>query len=98
MSKDEVLAKLVDCAEELRASGVASLHVFGSTVNGRATPNSDLDIFIDQDRTRKFSLFDLVGVKLLIEDRLGVSADVATRESLHPMLRAGIERSAIRVF
>jgi predicted nucleotidyltransferase len=33
-----------------------------------------------------------------LEEEIGVEVDVTTRDSLHPMLRDDIERSAIRVF
>jgi predicted nucleotidyltransferase len=39
----------------------------------------------------------LVGIKLFLEDELGVEVDVTTRDSLHPMLREGIESSAVRL-
>jgi predicted nucleotidyltransferase len=41
---------------------------------------------------------DLVDIKLLLEDNLGLEVDVTTRDSLHPMLRDDIEKSAVRVF
>jgi len=41
---------------------------------------------------------DLVDIKLLLEDSLGLEVDVTTRDSLHPMLRDDIEKSAVRVF
>ena len=43
-------------------------------------------------------MVDLVGIKLYLEDSLGVPVDLATRDSLHPMLRENIEKSAVRVF
>jgi uncharacterized protein len=57
-----------------------------------------VDLFIDYDPNKKFSLVDLVTIKLYLEDALGVEVDVTTRDSLHPMLRKSIEQSAIRVF
>ena len=42
--------------------------------------------------------FDLVGIKHFLEDELGIEVDVMTRDSLHPMLRDDIEKSAVRVF
>lgn len=98
MVKIDAIEQLTAQADALREMCVTSLHVFGSTVDGRSTPASDLDIFVDHDRERKFSLFDLVGVKLLIERQLGIEADVTTRSGLHPMLRPDIERDAVRVF
>jgi predicted nucleotidyltransferase len=67
-------------------------------VRDDAKTDSDLDLFIDYDPTKKFSLVDLVGIKLFLEDALGVEVDVTTRDSLHPMLRKEIEQSALRVF
>lgn len=98
MVRIEAIEKLTAQADVLREMGVTSLHVFGSTIDGRSTAMSDLDIFVDHDPERKFSLFDLVGVKLLIERQLGIEADVTTRSGLHPMLRLEIERDAVRVF
>ncbi|MEJ2433829.1 MAG: DNA polymerase III subunit beta, partial [Pseudolabrys sp.] len=33
-----------------------------------------------------------------LEQSLGVEVDVTTRDGLHPMLRPGIEQSAVRIF
>jgi len=98
MNRTEALAKLKDCADAVKARGATSLYLFGSAVRDEAKADSDLDLFIDYDPTKKFSLVDLVGIKLLLEDALGVDVDVTTRDSLHPMLRKDIEQSAVRVF
>jgi predicted nucleotidyltransferase len=98
MNRDEAVAKLKSCADAVRARGATSLYLFGSAVRNQAKPDSDLDLFIDYDPKKKFSLVDLVGIKLLLEDELGVEIDLTTRDSLHPMLRNGIEQSAERVF
>jgi uncharacterized protein len=98
MTRTEAIASLRRYAGELQARGATALYVFGSTVREDARPDSDLDLFIDYDRGRKFSLFDLVGIKLFLEEALETTVDVTTRDSLHPMLRADIERSAVRVF
>jgi uncharacterized protein len=70
----------------------------GPLPGGRPGPASDLDMFIDYDPRKKFSLVDLAGIKLFLEDTLGVDVDVTTRDSLHPMLRKDMEASAVRVF
>ena len=38
------------------------------------------------------------GVKILIDEALGLEAHVTTRDSLNPKLRERIERQAVRVF
>ena len=72
--------------------------MYGSTARDEARPDSDLDVFIEYDPAARFSLLDLVGIKLELEDRLGIQVDVATRDGLHPRLRKRIEHSAIRIF
>jgi predicted nucleotidyltransferase len=98
MNRREAIAKLQTHAEAVKALGATSLYLFGSVARDEAKMRSDLDLFIDYDPEGKFSLLELVGIKLLLEQRLGVRADVTTRDSLHPLLRADIEQSALRVF
>ena len=98
MNRAEALKKLKAYAEAVRAMGATSLYVFGSTARDEAGENSDIDLFVDYDRNSKFSLLDLVDIKLLLEAELGIAVDVTTRDSLHPMLKEDIEQSALRVF
>ncbi len=97
MKKSEALAKLKTQAGAIKALGATSLYLFGSVARDEAKTR-DLDLFIDYDPNGKFSLLELVGIKLLLEKKLGVPVDVTTRDSLHPALRAEIEQSAVRVF
>jgi predicted nucleotidyltransferase len=98
MTRTEAVQKLKQCADAVRARGATSLYLFGSTVRGEAVNDSDLDVFVDYDPAKKFSLVDLVDIKLLLERELGIEVDVTTRDSLHPLLRNDIERTAVRVF
>jgi predicted nucleotidyltransferase len=98
MNRYEAITKLKSCAEAVKARGATSLYLFGSAARDEAKPESDLDLFIDYDSNKKFSLVDLVSIKLLLEDALGVEVDLTTRDSLHPKLREEIELSAVRVF
>jgi predicted nucleotidyltransferase len=98
MNKREAIASLRRHADAVKALGATSLYLFGSVARDEAKTRSDLDLFIDSGPDSKFSLLELVGIKLLLEEKLGVEVDVTTRDSLHPMLRADIEQSAVRVF
>jgi uncharacterized protein len=98
MNRDEAIAKLRDHADDIKARGAISLYLFGSAVRNEVRADSDLDLFIDYDPHKKFSLVDLAGIRLFLEDSLGVPVDLTTRDSLHPMLRENIEKSAVRVF
>ena len=98
MSQAEALSRLGRCAPALRAAGATALYLFGSVARNEAQPGSDLDLFVEYDLEGRFSLLDLVGIKQLLEEEVGVPVDVTTRNSLHPLLRADIERSAVQVF
>jgi len=83
---------------EIAARGVTGLYMFGSQVRGQAGEASDIDLFVDYDDESRFSLLDLVAVGRLIEEHLGIKADVMTRKGLHPILKENIEAEAVRVF
>jgi predicted nucleotidyltransferase len=98
MNRNEAITALKSCADAIRSHGATSLFLFGSAARDGAGSKSDLDLFVDYDPSENFSLVDLVDIKLYLEGRLGVPVDITTRDSLHPMLRRGIENSTVRVF
>ncbi len=98
MKRQDAVEALQRQAEAVKALGATALYLFGSTARDEAAARSDLDLFIDYDRDRRFSLVELVGIKQLLERRLGVPVDLTTRDSLDPLLRDRIEASAERVF
>src|SRR3984893_18906570 len=98
MNRRRSILKRKRTADAVKALGATSLYLFGSVARDDAKTHSDLDLFIDYDPDGGFSLLELVGIKLLLEEKLGVQVDVTTRDSLHPMLRDDIEQSAVRVF
>ena len=98
MDRLDAINRLRDSAEAVRTLGATSLYLFGSTVRDEARHDSDLDLFIDYEPASRFNAFDLIGIKLLLEDRLGTAIDITTRDGLHPRLRNRIEASALRVF
>jgi predicted nucleotidyltransferase len=98
MKKQNAIAALRGQADAVKALGATVLYLFGSTLRDEVSARSDVDLFIDYDRNSQFSLVDLVGIKQLLERRLGVPVDLTTRDSLDPLLRNRIEASAERVF
>lgn len=98
MDRTQTIAKLKSYTDPIKALGATSLFLFGSTARDENNSDSDLDLFVDYDATGKFNALDLIDIKLLLEDNLGMKVDVTTRDSLHPMLREDIEKAAIRVF
>ncbi len=62
--------------------------IFGSYARGDNNPDSDLDLLIDLDASA--TLFDLVGVQLFFEDKLGCKVDVVTRGGLRDEIQENV--------
>lgn len=98
MDRIEALTRLRAFSGVLKERGATSLYLFGSTSRNEASGNSDLDLFLDYDPRSKFSAFDLVAVKRMLQEGLGVEVDLTTRNGLHPLIRKKVEAEATRVF
>lgn len=84
-------------AEVIRARGVTHLALFGSLARGDAGNQSDVDVVVDIEPGRKFSLIDLASLRVFLSDILACEADVVIREDLRPRFREEIERDTVRV-
>ena len=71
MNRLEAIARLNRFVDAIKARGATSLFLFGSAARDEAQGGSDLDLFIEYDPTKKFSLVDLVRIKQFLEDELG---------------------------
>jgi len=98
LNRDEIIASLRGLEAKLRKRGITSLAIFGSRSRGDARPNSDLDVLIEVERDRKFSLLDLVGISHIIGDELGIPANMFMRRSLEPQMARTIEPDIIEIF
>ena len=98
MNREKAITLIRGAEKALRAMGASALYLFGSTARNEATPQSDIDIFIDRDPDKPVGLIELTNIEFLLEDTLGTNVDLCTRTALHPALRSSIEETAIRVF
>jgi uncharacterized protein len=97
MQRDEAITKLKEHETELRQLGIEHLYLFGSTARGEAREDSDVDLFFDHPEG-SLGLYQWIDVKDTAARILGRKTDIMTRRSLHPVLRARIEASALQVF
>ncbi|MCL4137626.1 UNVERIFIED_CONTAM: hypothetical protein GTU68_063918 [Idotea baltica] len=67
--------------------GVTKIGYFGSYVKGNFTNTSDVDIFIDFNKTLGWKFFDL---KEYLEKGLNKEVDLVTKRSLKKNLKANI--------
>ena len=98
MDKETAIARLKAHENAVRALGATSLYLYGSTARDEARDDSHIDVLIDFESGKRFSLLNIVGIKQKLETELGAEVDIATRDALHPRLRMRIEGSAIKIF
>jgi predicted nucleotidyltransferase len=77
--------------------GIHKLSVFGSYARGEATEGSDIDLHII-DRGTLRGMFQLAGFELALEEKLKVSVDVVTTNSLFDDVRERIEQEELIVY
>jgi len=98
MTRDEIIAKIRSTAPTLRAEGVARPAIFGSRARGDARTDSDLDVLVDVDPDAEFSLLNLSGVGLIVEEVTGLKTQVSMRRSLDARMAERIADDLIEVF
>ena len=69
----------------LKRHSVKKAAIFGSYARGEGKKTSDVDILVKLPGGK--SLFDLIGLKLDLEDTLNKKVDILTYDSIHPLLK-----------
>lgn len=96
MKRDDAIAVLSSCLEELRHRfGVVELGLFGSVARDEATETSDVDVMVTFAETPSFTAF--MDLKHTLEEKLGARVDLVTRAGLKPRVRPHVEREVLRV-
>jgi predicted nucleotidyltransferase len=86
MNKKSVLNRLSALKMPLMAVGVSQLGLFGSTVRGENTRNSDIDILIDFNAGQETYL-NFIGACNILQDAFGkIKLDVVTKKGLSPYI------------
>lgn len=98
MTREEVFQRLRPYEQELRASGVAALYLFGSTARREAMPDSDVDLLFDVGDAPHFSLFTQAELQVRLCRLLGTDVDFVERDALRPRIRARVEADMVRLF
>ncbi len=96
VSRQTILERLSAEAPGLRKRyGVKSLAIFGSMARGDDHEGSDVDMLVTFESEPTFDNF--MGLKLDLEDLLGLHVDLGTPDTLRPEMRAEVERNLINV-
>ena len=95
MRRDEALAILAEHRYQIREMGVSTLSIFGSVARDEAGPGSDVDILVEIGQG-PFSLLDLAGLQIYLEEILGCKVDLITSGAIKEQIRDRILEESIR--
>jgi uncharacterized protein len=98
ISREDLLSELQAMKSDLQRTGVVHIALFGSRARRDNRRDSDIDLVVEIDEERKFSMLDLIGVAQSIEDKVGAPANLFMRRSLEPSFLAEIGREQMVVF
>jgi predicted nucleotidyltransferase len=97
-SLNAVRIKLAAKEPELRRRGVRHLALFGSVARGEDNAQSDVDLAVEIEDGRSFSLIRMEEARLLLQDALCRPVDLGEINSFRPQVRAAFERDRIPIF
>lgn len=98
MDRRELIKQLLTLKPALEAEGVKHIALFGSRARGDNDVGSDIDLLLDVEPDRRFSILDLVGVEQLVADTTGIAANAFMRRSLDDGFRSSIRDDLVEVF
>jgi len=79
----------------LYGSDVESASIFGSYARGEQRLDSDVDIVVKFKDGKVKTLFDLVKLRLEMEDVLNMKVDVNTYDSISPLVKKRVEKEMV---
>jgi len=85
MDIEEIKRKILPI---LKKYGVTKAGIFGSVARGEETRESDIDILVEINT--RMSLLDFVGLKLELEDALGIPVDLGEYSAIKPIVKEQI--------
>ena len=95
---DAVRRRLAAEEPVLRRRGVRHLAVFGSVARGDDRPDSDVDVAVEIEANRSFSLIRMEETRLFLKDALRRRVDLGEVDSFRPQVRAVFERERVPIF
>jgi uncharacterized protein len=94
MTLQELLAKRDEILKIADRHGAFNVRIFGSVARGEADLQSDVDVLVDYDRTRRTPWFPMGFIEEL-EALLGCKVDVVTEKGLKSRIRERVLQEAV---
>ena len=98
MERRLVIERLREHAAELQAAGVVHLRLFGSTARDEASDNSDVDLLVEFDDSRRQTLVTVGHLQNRLTEILESRVDLSASEWMREPIRSHAAREAILAF
>jgi len=98
VKRDEVISKLRAHEAELKAAGILRLAIFGSVARGDNSPESDVDLLAEFDKTKHYTLLTMGRIEGRLADLLGTRVDLSSPEWLKESVKKQVLREAFLAF
>ncbi|EKU74329.1 MULTISPECIES: nucleotidyltransferase family protein [Sphingobium] len=98
MDRNTAIDRLKAHEAQLRAMGVVSLSLFGSTARGEQRPDSDVDVAAKLVDDGRIGLFEVAAIGEAVREALGVAVDMVTEPARKARLQHEIDRDRVCVF
>ena len=77
---------------------VASAWLFGSYARGEEKPDSDVDIMIELDNEKKYSMFDMIDISFLLENKICRKVDLVEKGCLKDFALQTATNDLIKIY
>ena len=84
--------------EYLASQPIEKAWLFGSCSRGEETPRSDVDLLVKYIRDDHFSLFDIAGIMVGLEDILNRPVDLVEEDRLLPFAQKSANHDKILIY
>ena len=92
MSNQDIIKKAMPI---LKKQGVKKAALFGSQARGDAKRGSDVDLLVELPE--HFTLFDVSGLKIDLEEKLKKAVDLVEYAMIHPLAKSQILKEQVPI-
>ncbi len=77
---------------------VSAAWLFGSVARGEEKPNSDVDIMVEMNNAKKYSMFDLLDIAFIIETKINRKVDLVEKGYLKDFAMETASKDLIKIY
>lgn len=81
-----------------RDKPVVSVFLFGSYARGEADENSDIDLLVNYDGSKKISFFDVIRFKIGLEKLLNKKVELVEEDLMYEGFRKNVAEEKIKIY